>query len=62
MPPKAKEKEQDVTGTKPRWTIQELLANKHLGPAIIGEEMYAASQAAARENGNGVFGPALLGK
>lgn len=61
MPPKAT-KDKDVTGTKPRWTVQELLSVKHLGPGILGQEMYQASQALVKENANGVFGPALLGK
>ena len=46
----------------PTWTREQLLAVKHLGPAIIGEAMYEASQALATETNNGVFGPALLGE
>lgn len=45
----------------PRWTTEQLMAVRHLGPALIGEEMYAAAQAVANQTGDGRFGPALLG-
>lgn len=42
------------------WTDEELLAVKHFGPAIIGQEMYEAAQAVAVATKDGIFGPALL--
>lgn len=45
----------------PKWTPQQLMAVKHLGPAIIGEEMHAAAQAYVKTTSDGRFGPALLG-
>lgn len=45
----------------PAWTPEQLLAVKHLGPAIIGAEMHAASQALSAATNDGRFGPALLG-
>lgn len=46
----------------PQWTTEQLLAVKHLGPAIIGQEMYEASQSLALRTNDGVFGPAILGE
>lgn len=57
MPPRKK----DDVSVVPTWTKQQLLDVKHLGPAIIGEDMYEASQALVSETNGGVFGPALLG-
>lgn len=44
-----------------KWTFQELMAVKHLGPGLIGQEMYDASQKLSGQTGGGVFGPAILG-
>lgn len=44
-----------------KWTFAELMAVKHLGPGIIGQEMYEASQKLSVQTGGGVYGPALLG-
>lgn len=60
MSRKAKPQQDDVS-VAPQWTKEQLLAVKHLGPAIIGPEMYEAAQALAAETHGGVFGPALLG-
>lgn len=54
-------KPKDPTVTPPTWTPEQLLAVKHLGPAIIGQAMYDAAQELAETTNNGVFGPALLG-
>ena len=45
----------------PKWTPEELLSVKHLGPAIIGQEKYEASQAFVAATSSGRFGPAILG-
>lgn len=45
----------------PKWTPEELMAVKHLGPGIIGQEKYDASQAYAATTSDGKFGPALIG-
>lgn len=43
------------------WTPEQLLAHKHLGPAIIGQEMHEAAQQLVQATDGGRFGPALLG-
>lgn len=45
----------------PKWTPEQLLRVKHMGPALIGQEMYDAAQAYVASTGSGKFGPALLG-
>lgn len=45
----------------PQWTREQLLSVRHLGPAIIGQEMHEASQALVTETNDGHLGPALLG-
>lgn len=45
----------------PTWTREQLLAVKHLGPAIIGQAMYEAAQALVTETNDGHLGPALRG-
>lgn len=42
------------------WTPEQLLAVKHLGPALIGEAMHKAALAYDRQTTGGKFGPALL--
>lgn len=49
-----------VAPTRPRWTDDELLRVKHLGPAIIGQEMYEAAQKVNIQTAGGVLGPAVL--
>lgn len=44
-----------------QWSPAELLAVRHLGPAIIGQEKYDAAQAYIAVTHGGAFGPALLG-
>lgn len=44
----------------PQWTHEELKRVRHLGPAIIGEEMHRAAQVFEQETKGGIFGPALL--
>lgn len=55
-----KAKSTDTDGAAPQWTVEELTAVQHLGPAIIGAEMYAAAQALNRRTAGGMFGPAIL--
>lgn len=55
------EEQEKVILSTQKWTAEELLAVKHLGPGIIGEEMYKASQAYDAQTGGGKYGPALLG-
>lgn len=43
-----------------RWTRDQLMAVRHLGPAIIGREMFEAAQSLEEKTVGGVFGPALL--
>lgn len=47
---------------KPKYSVAELLEVKHLGPALIGQEMYDAKEAYLRDSQGGVFGPALRGE
>jgi hypothetical protein len=42
------------------WTQEQLLGVKHMGPAIIGQEMYDAAQKVVKETDSGRMGPALL--
>lgn len=44
----------------PKWTHEQLKSVKHLGPSIIGAEMFAAAQAFDFETKGGKYGPALL--
>lgn len=44
----------------PTWTRAELLGVQHLGPGIIGEEMFRASQALVTAPGAVTLGPAIL--
>lgn len=60
MPPQSKSAPK-ASGA-PRWTSAQLLAVKHLGPAIIGDDMHAAAQALVTKTHGGAFGPALLGE
>jgi hypothetical protein len=48
--------------TETTWTLAQLMAVKHLGPAIIGQRMFEAAQAITKKTNGGVFGPALLGE
>lgn len=43
------------------WTNEQLKAVSHLGPGIIGPEMFAASQAYMKSSANGILGPATRG-
>lgn len=60
--PKAPEPVAPKAHPKPRWTDDELLRVKHLGPAIIGQEMYEAAQQVNVTTAGGVLGPAVLAK
>lgn len=60
MPPQTTPKA-PKTADAPKWTPEQLMAVKHLGPAIIGAEMHAAAQAYLVRTNDGAFGPALLG-
>lgn len=53
MPPRKKDSE-------PQWTQEQLLSVKHMGPAIIGQEMYDAAQKVVKETDSGRMGPAIL--
>lgn len=44
------------------FTVNELIAMKTLGPALIGGALYLKSQAAVIETGAGTLGPAILSK
>jgi len=44
----------------PTWTHDELLRVAHLGPAIIGREMYEAAQKVSVSTKGGALGPAML--
>jgi len=44
----------------PKWTNDELLRVAHLGPAIIGREMYEAAQKVNVGTKGGTLGPAML--
>jgi hypothetical protein len=49
-----------ATPAAPQWTHSQLLAVKHLGPAIIGQAMHSAAQQFEKDTKGGIFGPALL--
>lgn len=49
-----------VEAKAPKWTHDQLKAVRHLGPGIIGQEMYEAAQVFETETKGGMFGPALL--
>lgn len=44
------------------WTNEELKANSHLGPGVIGAEMFAAVQAYMKSSAGGILGPATRGE
>ena len=44
----------------PQFTVEQLLGAKGMGPAIVGKELYEASQAYVSSTSNGVLGPAIL--
>jgi hypothetical protein len=56
MPPRNKAKSPD----EPKWTQEQLLSVKHMGPAIIGQEMHEAAQKVVKETDSGRMGPAIL--
>jgi hypothetical protein len=43
----------------PKWTPEQLLAVKHVGPGIIGQEMHDAAQAYVKTTLGGTLGPAI---
>ena len=49
-----------VAPAAPKWTHDELLRVAHLGPAIIGREMYEAAQKVSVSTKGGALGPAML--
>lgn len=53
--------DEPVEAPKPSWTPEQLVAVKHLGPGIIGREMYEASQAYVKSTAGGILGPATRG-
>lgn len=53
--------EESAVQSTQKWTPEELLGVKHLGPGIIGQEMYDAAQAYDIKTDGGKFGPAILG-
>ena len=60
MPPR-KGSEPEKVEAVPQWTPEQLLSVKHLGPGIIGREMYEASQAYVKSTAGGILGPATRG-
>ena len=48
--------------TESQWAPEVLVAVAHLGPGVIGKEMYAAAQAYVTSSANGVLGPATRGE
>jgi hypothetical protein len=60
MPRKKEVEAPEAIEAVPQWTPEQLLAVKHLGPAIIGEAMHAAAQQYDKTTHAGKFGPALL--
>ena len=50
-----KTKEEILKAALEKWTPAELLANKHLGPGIVGDEMYEACQAYDAQTSGGLL-------
>jgi hypothetical protein len=44
----------------PKWTPAQLMAVRHMGPSMIGQEMYDAAQEYMKTTNGGIFGPALI--
>ncbi len=44
------------------YSVEDLVRLKRFGPAVIGGELYLASQAATQASANNRFGPAILSK
>lgn len=57
-----KPKDHSEPAAAPVWTPEELVAVRHLGPAIIGPEMYAAKEAYVARHGSNTLGPATRGE
>lgn len=60
----AKKAQTETAGTAApsvrQWTPEELMADRHLGHGMIGQEKYDAIQAYIAQTNGGHFGPALL--
>lgn len=44
----------------PKWTLEQLIKVKGMGPGIIGQEMYEAAQAVMVATAGGTLGPAIV--
>lgn len=51
----------EVPEEVPQWTPEQLKAVRHLGPGVIGQAMYEASQAYIASSAGGILGPATRG-
>jgi hypothetical protein len=50
----------DEDSASPTWTVEELLKVRHLGPGVIGKEMFEAAQALMDATAGGKLGPAIM--